>query len=291
LKKATNQRFSIEIIFIKGYTYITYIKLLRASPLYRLRRAQKDGHNMDTLSVKKTHTVYRDGDRVLKIYCEDYPKGDVFAEAHNQALIEQSGIKAPVVYGVREVDGKWAIEMQYISADNLQALLDAHPEKEDEYLKLFVNLHMGVYAFKLTSLYRLVDKINLAISKTDLLATVKYDLHTRSDDRRKHTRVCHGNFIPENVKVGKDGKCFILDWSRATQGNPQIDIANTYLLLKLDGKEGFAEKYLALMAEKSVYTREDIVRWLPVVAAQRLVGCREEERAFLLGIIGVKDIK
>lgn len=243
---------------------------------------------LQLLSQAKTHSVYRDGETAVKIYDADYPKGEVFAEALNQARIEDIGILAPKVYGVNHIDGKWAIKMQYIEGDNLQKVIDSNPDKEDEYLKLFVNLHMGVYAYKLPTLYKLIDKTNTAISRSGLKATVQYDLHTRLDDRHKHTRVCHGNFIPANVKVGKDGKFYIFDWSKTAQGDPTIDIATTYLLLKLDGRADFAEKYLDMMDEKSVYSKENVLKWIPVVAAGKLSTCRADEKAALLELVGAK---
>ena len=246
---------------------------------------------MEIISVGKTHTVYREGDRAIKVYNADYPKGGVFAEALNQARIEEIGLNAPKVYGVHERDGKWAIEMQYIAGENLQKLIDENPGKEDEYLRLFVNLHMGIYAYKLPTLFRLIDKANAEIKKTTLRATVKYDLHTKLDDHRKHTRICHGDFVPQNVIATDDGRYYVLDWSNTTQGNPPIDIATTYLLLKLDKRESFAEKYLDMMGERSKYGKDEILSWLIVAAVQRLAVCPADEREFLLDIIGAKDCR
>jgi hypothetical protein len=39
------------------------------------------------IAQRKTKTVYRDGDRKIKLFVKDYPKADVLNEALNQAAL------------------------------------------------------------------------------------------------------------------------------------------------------------------------------------------------------------
>ena len=48
-------------------------------------------------------------------------------------------------------------------------------------------------------------------------------------------RLCHGDFEPENLILGEDGEIWILDWSRASQGNPEADAAKTWLRFMING--------------------------------------------------------
>ena len=61
------------------------------------------------IAVRTGKTVYRDGDKTIKVFDEDYKKSDVLNEALNQARVEETGLNIPKVIEVTKVDGKWAI--------------------------------------------------------------------------------------------------------------------------------------------------------------------------------------
>lgn len=44
------------------------------------------------IAVRTGKTVYRDGDRVIKVFDSDYSKADILNEALNQARIEETGL-------------------------------------------------------------------------------------------------------------------------------------------------------------------------------------------------------
>ena len=78
------------------------------------------------------------------------------------------------------------------------------------------------------------DKLARQINELkDLDATARYELLTRLESMPKHDKVCHGDFNPSNVIVGKTGKMTVIDWAHATQGNASADAAMTYLLFAL----------------------------------------------------------
>ena len=53
---------------------------------------------LDTVIVSKSNkTVYRDGDRCIKVFHSEFSKADVLNEALNQARIEQTGLNVPKV--------------------------------------------------------------------------------------------------------------------------------------------------------------------------------------------------
>jgi aminoglycoside phosphotransferase (APT) family kinase protein len=106
---------------------------------------------------------------------------------------------------------------------------------------------------------------------------------------KKHTKVCHGDFNPSNIIITADGTPYILDWSRATQGNASADVARTYLLFCLEGKEALAEKYLKLFCLKSDTARQYVQKWMPIVAASQSVKGKPEEREFLLRWVDVVE--
>jgi len=237
------------------------------------------------IAVRNNKTVYRDGDRTVKVFSADYSKADVLNEALNQARIEETGLKIPKILEVTVVDGKWAIVAEYIKGKTLAQLMKENPEKKDEYLEMFVNLQIEVHSKKCPLLGRLKDKMNRKLNMCDIDATARYDLHARLEDMPKLNKVCHGDFNPSNVIVTEDGVPYILDWSHVTQGNASADAARTYLLFRLDGDEEMAQKYLELFTEKSDISKRYVEKWLPIVAASQSVKGRKKEREFLLSLV------
>ena len=241
------------------------------------------------IAVRTSKTVYKDGDRAIKVFDEDYKKSDVLNEALNQARVEETGLPIPKLLEVGVVDGKWAIVSEFIKGKTLGRLMEENPDKLDEYLDLFVDIQLQIHSQKAPLLNKLKDKMNRKISETDLDATTRYELHTRLEGMPKHNKVCHGDFRPSNVIVGEDGTNYIIDWSHATQGNASADAARTYLCFCLKGETETAEKYLDLFCEKSDTAKQYVQKWLPIVAASQSVKRNPEEKELLTRWLDVVD--
>lgn len=241
------------------------------------------------IAVRNHKTIYRDGDKCIKVFDADYSKADVLNEALNQARIEETGLNIPKVLEVTMVEGKWAIVSEYIKGKTLAQLMEENPDKKDEYIALLVDLQLEVLSKKCPLLNKLKDKMNRKISETKLDATTRYDLHTRLEGMPKHDKVCHGDFNPSNVIIAEDGTPYIIDWSHATQGNASADAARTYLLFWLGGDMNGAKKYLDLFCTKSNTAKQYVQKWMPIVAASQSVKGNEKEREFLLSWVDVVD--
>jgi tRNA A-37 threonylcarbamoyl transferase component Bud32 len=241
------------------------------------------------IAVRTSKIIYRDGDRVVKVFDESYSKSDVLNEALNQARVEETGLNIPSILEVTKQDGKWAIISEYVEGKTLQQLMTENPEKKDEYLNLFVDLQMSVHAKRSPLLSRLKDKMNRKIGEANLDPTVRYDLNTRLEGLPKHNKVCHGDFNPSNIIIKEDGTAYILDWSHATQGNASADVARTYLIFWLNGDTESAEKYLEIFCKKSNTEKQYVLKWLPIVAASQSVKGNPKEREFLLSWVNVAD--
>lgn len=241
------------------------------------------------IAVRNNKTVYRDGDRCLKVFSEDFSKADVLNEALNQARVEETGLNIPKILEVTMTDGKWTIISEFISGKTLAQLILENPGRKDEYLEMFVALQLEMHAKKSPMLNKLTDKMNRKISQTDLSATVRYDLHIRLDAMPKHDKLCHGDFNPSNIILTDDGTPYILDWAHATQGNASADAARTYLLFWLNGDISAADKYLRLFCDRSDTPKQYVQKWMPIVAASQSVKGNTSEREFLYSWIDVVD--
>ena len=243
------------------------------------------------IALRNKKTIYRDGDRCIKVFDTEYSKADVLNEALNQARIEETGLNIPRVLEVTMVEGKWAIVSEYIKGKTLAQLMleDTEGEHQDEYLELLVDLQLEMHGKTCPMLNKLKDKMNRKISQTELDATTRYDLHTRLEGMPKHNKVCHGDFNPSNIIITEDGTPYILDWSHATQGNASADAARTYLLFCLSGDKEMAKKYLNLFCRKSDTAMQYVQKWMPIVAASQSVKGNADEREFLLSWVNVVD--
>ncbi len=241
------------------------------------------------IAVRNNKTVYRDGDRCIKVFNEEYSKADILNEALNQARIEETGLNIPRVLEVSMIDGKWAIISEYIQGKTLAQLMQEDPDNLDKYLELLVDLQISVHTKTCPLLNKLKDKMNRKICQTELDATTRYDLHTRLEGMPKHNKVCHGDFNPSNIIITEDGTPYIIDWSHATQGNASADVARTYLLFWLAGDSETAKKYLDLFCKKSDTAKQYVQKWMPIVAASQSVKGNEHERELLLSWVNVVD--
>ena len=241
------------------------------------------------IAVRNNKTIYRDGDRCVKVFNKDFSKADVLNEALNQARIEEIGLNIPKILDVTVVDGKWAIVSEYIKGKTLAQLMEENPDKRDEYLELLVDLQLSVHAKTCPLLNKLKDKMHGKIAAAELDATTRYDLHTRLKSMPNHNKVCHGDFNPSNIIIAEDSTPYILDWSHATQGNASADAARTYLLFWLNGDIEGAKKYLDLFCQKCDTAKQYVQKWMPIVAASQSVKGNEKEREFLLSWVDVVD--
>ncbi|MBE6652548.1 MAG: aminoglycoside phosphotransferase [Ruminococcaceae bacterium] len=249
--------------------------------------------NLDrVIAVRNNKTIYRDGDRCVKVFNAEYSKADVLNEALNQARIEETGLNIPKILEVSMIDGKWAIISEYIKGKTLAQLITEagdDVDKKNEYIDLLVDLQMNVHSKTCPLLNKLKDKMSRKIAQCDLDATTRYDLHTRLESMPKHSKVCHGDFNPSNIIITEDGTPYILDWAHATQGNASADVARTYLLFWLNGDISGAEYYLNAFCKKSDTAKQYVQKWMPIVAASQSVKGNEHEREFLMSWVGVVD--
>jgi len=241
------------------------------------------------IAVRNTKTVYRDGDRCIKVFNKSHPKSDILNEALNITRIEETGINVPRLLEVTSFDGKWALVYEFVHGKTLAQLMEESPEKKDELLERFVDIQLSVQSHTCPMLTQIKDKMQRKISLTTLDATTRYELHTRLAGMPTHNHVCHGDFNPSNVIISDNDEPYIIDWSHVTQGNASADAARTYLLFWLNGDIDGAKKYLDLFCKKSDTAKQYVQKWMPIVAASQSVKGNEKEREVLLEWANVMD--
>lgn len=243
----------------------------------------------EVIAVRSNKTIYRDGDKCIKVFNSDYSKADVLNEALNQARVEETGLNIPKILEVTMFEGKWTIVSEFIEGKTLAQLIKEEPENKSKYIERLVDLQIQAQSKTNPLLGKLKDKMNRKISSSQLDATTRYELHTRLEGMPKHNKLCHGDFNPSNVIITENDEAYIIDWAHATQGNASADVARTYLLFCLNGDLEGADEYLDLFCKKSDTAKQYVQKWMPIVAASQSVKGNEHEREFLLSWVNVVD--
>lgn len=249
-------------------------------------------YNLDNpIAERSTKTVYKDNDKTIKLFVSNYSKSDILNEALNQARVEETGLNIPSLVEVTKIDDRWALVSEHIEGRTLESLMEEHPEKQEEYLNLFVDTQIKILSKEAPLLNKLKDKMQRKIEETDISNEIKYELNTRLEGMPKHKKICHGDFNPSNVIIKENGEVYVIDWAHVTQGNGSADAARTYLLFCLNGKKEVADRYLDLFSEKTEIEKQYIQRWVPIVAAAHLSKANEEEKQFLMNWIDIIDFQ
>ena len=245
------------------------------------------------IAERKTKTVYRDGDKTIKLFVENYSKANILNEALIQSRVEENtDLKISRLQEVTKINERWALITEYVEGTPLDVLMKEHPEKEEEYLEFFVNVQMEVLSKRVPLLNRTKDKYRRKITDaTNIDDTTKYELLQRLEGMKNHNKLCHGDFIPSNIIIKENGDYAIIDWSHATVGNASGDVANTFLIFSMTVKTELAEKYVDLYCEKTGTDKKEIQRWIPIVAAVRKTYNKPEEQEFLNNWINIVDFE
>ena len=239
------------------------------------------------LEEKSYKTVYREGNVIIKEFTASHPKSNVFNEAYIHACVEDAGVPVAKLLGVNLAG--WAIATEYVAGQTLEELMQAHPEKTDEYLERLVDIQLEVSSYRVPHLRNTRLKMEEAIkSLIEIDASTRYELLQRIHGMAQHSKLCHGDLVPSNIVILEDGSYRILDWAHASAGNAGADAAITYLRFSLDTPE-LAEKYLRLFCKKADMAIQYVQTWMPVVAAQQLTKHRVSERDLLEKWISVAE--
>ena len=241
--------------------------------------------NKQAIVERHNKVVYRDGDRIVKVFKATKPASDVFNEALNVARIMGAGVRVPKILEVSQTaDGSWALSTEYVEGVTMRSLMDA-AEGTPEYDKLleqFVDFQIEIQGIHGSELMKdQKTKIAGMVGKApELDPSVRYDLQMRADRMAPGRSICHCDFNPSNVIVAEDGTLYACDWTHVTRGLPEADAAMTYILFKMY-HPGHAEKYLDVFSKKADVAKQKVHYWVPVMAAAELSRGRKDAEEFL----------
>jgi len=229
---------------------------------------------------------YIKDDKFIKHYFSDTPYEYILENAKIQKFLFDSGLPVPEVYDVRKInENETVLETTYIKSKPLpddKTDINAWIKNKKEMIKLQCMIHK-IDADNFT---RYSDYIKKEINETPYLTKqIKekaVDLLYRLDTGK--TNLCHGDFHPGNILYDGE-KYWVIDWEEPSRGDPAADACMTYFYEKRFSQPGWSEIYLDLFCEESKIKREEVLAWLPVIAAYQVNINDKKQREFILDII------
>lgn len=239
--------------------------------------------SLERIAEGRTAEIYawEDG-KVLKLFRVGFDSVDYEAQMAN-AVIE-SGVNAPQIYDVIDLEGRRGIIYERIDGETMSAIFLQKPFSIFSLARQFATTQATMHARTAPSLPPLKDKLRSKIQRAEHLTdAVKSAVIAHLEKLPDGSSVCHGDFHPENIVVdGNDTK--VIDWVDASQGDPMADVARTYVLLTVGNIQGTLRTRLMLGAGRLIFARlylryyfalrggsfKEVQAWLMPVAAGRL---------------------
>jgi aminoglycoside phosphotransferase (APT) family kinase protein len=223
-------------------------------------------------------------------------------EAVALAAAAAEGVPVPSMHERISVEGRPGIVMDRVDGPDQLTLLGHQPWRAFSIARSLGRLHARVHeATAPRELPDLAEQARERIEAEDRLPAhlANFALRTLSELPRAD-RLCHGDFRPANVLVGRDGPK-VIDWVAAASGDPHADVARTRLLLsmgepaprapvvirRLDrlGRRLLARGYLTSYLRSRNLDMELVYRWETVRAAERFWEDVSGERQRLVDLL------
>jgi uncharacterized protein (TIGR02172 family) len=261
------------------------------------------------VGVGRTAEVFTYGEgKVVKLFY-DWVQEDVVEHEFNiSSLIYNSGVQTAKPYEIINHNGRLGIVYeQVLPGVTLVKMIGAQPWRLSKYAKWMAQLQYKLHATAVSEIPSYISGVKEAltsrINHTDLLEDAeKEQVLQQLNKLPAETSLCHLDFHPDNILMGKEEKPYIIDWTTCGVGSPLADVARTILMLQYGTTptqksklvamvSSFAGKKLRQAYEKeymrlSGCTKGEIERWLVPIAAARLVeGIPDSEKEALVLLI------
>ena len=169
---------------------------------------------MNIIGTGNTATIQQETATIVrKQFHAHVPHAAIQQEFLNHLSIQNHFPMTPRVYN--QVDH--FIRMEYLKGESLGDLMKRHPVRILRYMTTIVTLQRYLHTLSVDGLPLLQKRYP---AHTELVAG--------------HT-LCHGDFHPYNLLLVKED-VYVIDWMDASIGNPLMDVARTFLLIRYGGR-------------------------------------------------------
>jgi uncharacterized protein (TIGR02172 family) len=166
--------------------------------------------------------------QVLKLFYNWCVLESIQQEARITRAIHASGLPVPEVGEIIHINGRYGLEYERLQGESMFKLIQRKPWNFLRYARRFAELQAAVHtreiAAELPSQRKiLAENILLAQALPEYLREKALSTLAAMPDG---DRLCHGDFWPGNILMTPRGEV-IIDWLRASRGNPLADLART----------------------------------------------------------------
>lgn len=238
------------------------------------------------IALRSDRTVYQHGSLCGKVFSRAYACVDVLQEARNLAAAWEAGASVPRFIEVTRADDRWVLVTEYVRGETLAQRMASGDHSASGCLSTLVEAQLTLQSARAERFAPLRDELRKEIAGTPLAESTRRWLLEHLDGMEDGGALCHGDLGPDNLILPAQGVPVAVDWDRACQGSADADAAATWLSLALEQGPEAAERYLELYCASADSLKDDILRWLPLMAASRLRGCLRREKDVYMRIIG-----
>lgn len=211
-------------------------------------------------------TVYRlNSDTILKLYSEKEPLSEIEREIEYARDAFVSGIPTAIPFDVVKCNGSYGSVFELINADTLGNVLNANPDKYDEYSKKYIELINTLHTTEADT-SRLSNIKDLYFQWADemsefLTAEEIEILHDIIDSIPDRNTFIHGDIHTKNVMV-QDGELVFIDMADITYGHPVFDYMGMALTHVIAGSKAPARsvQIMGIDYETGVRLWNDLIK-------------------------------
>lgn len=264
------------------------------------------------ISSGRTAEIYHwDEEHVLKLFYDWVTLKSIENEARIAGTIYKSGLAVPEAGEIVQLDNRYGLIFQRVYGDSMYKAAQRKPWNIIRYLRRSAELHAEIHSRSISAGL----PSQREILERQIHQAVGLPSHLRAkalaalDAMPEGNQLCHGDFWGGNILMSPRGEV-VIDWNRASCGNPLADLARTtnaiMAFLKTNqvrraflsyGKSRSSQVKNSLLRiivriTYPIYLRryfqlrpgseEEYQRWLPIIAAARLVDEIPELDAMLI---------
>jgi aminoglycoside phosphotransferase (APT) family kinase protein len=232
--------------------------------------------------TRSTVHAYGDG-AVAKVPVASTPDSWIEYEARFADAARGAGAPAPRLISVERIDGRMASVWERAEGTSMWQLVVDRPGEAGALGRMLAEIQEGLLG--------LVPPVTLPRQRDRLVTKIRHAAATVDPSLARAIaaippqagtpRLCHGDFHPSNVILGRDGP-IVVDWFDASRGDPLADVARSLLLsdgagtpAHLPGSDPatlrtLTDAYLARLREHLEIDDDLLARWRAVNAVARV---------------------
>ncbi len=174
--------------------------------------------------------AYGEG-KVVKLFIDEGSDDDAELEARVTRAARESGLSAPRMWEVVNVNGRPGIVMERIEAESMHKWARLYPWRRYTGPKIMAQIHADMHSKTSAEMPDLREKLRSGVENAD---EVSDEIRSLALERLARlpdgNSICHGDLHLNNVLMSKAGPV-IVDWKYGSRGHPAADVARAVMVV------------------------------------------------------------